>query len=211
MHGTVLAVHFATYHIMILVYFTVGSTSSGSAFVIAPNLGAKTTFKSISLWRWLLPLYFLIWFTHLDPLFWSFMCLSLRQIISWHFMNLCLYPFTSTSVQTSQSYRRLDGLTSLPGDTNSFQTLSSSDLANCKRLGVTFFCEGCTVLKTSIVHNCMGSLFLASATLIRANCKFRISETREKVFSLGNNTWLVYSVGTIAPTRYVPRLRSLLP
>ncbi len=26
---------------MILVYFTVGSTSSGSAFVIAPNLGAK--------------------------------------------------------------------------------------------------------------------------------------------------------------------------
>jgi hypothetical protein len=29
------------YHIMILIYFTVGSTSSGSAFVIAPNLGAK--------------------------------------------------------------------------------------------------------------------------------------------------------------------------
>jgi hypothetical protein len=28
------------YHIMILVYFTVGSTSSGSAFVIAPKLGA---------------------------------------------------------------------------------------------------------------------------------------------------------------------------
>jgi hypothetical protein len=26
---------------MILIYFTVGSTSSGSAFVIAPNLGAK--------------------------------------------------------------------------------------------------------------------------------------------------------------------------
>jgi hypothetical protein len=30
------------YHIMILIYFRVGSTSSGSAFVIAPNLGAKT-------------------------------------------------------------------------------------------------------------------------------------------------------------------------
>jgi hypothetical protein len=39
----------ATYHIMILVYFTVGSTSSGSAFVIAPKLGAKTIFESISL------------------------------------------------------------------------------------------------------------------------------------------------------------------
>ena len=31
----------ALYHIMILIYFTVGSTSSGLAFVIAPNLGAK--------------------------------------------------------------------------------------------------------------------------------------------------------------------------
>ncbi len=47
---------------MILVYFTVGSTSSGSAFVIAPKLGAKTIFESISLWRWLLPPYFLIRF-----------------------------------------------------------------------------------------------------------------------------------------------------
>jgi hypothetical protein len=34
-------VFWSIYHIMILVYFTVGSTSSGSAFVIAPNLGAK--------------------------------------------------------------------------------------------------------------------------------------------------------------------------
>jgi hypothetical protein len=38
-----------TYHIMILDYFTVGSTSSGSAFVIAPNLGSKTIFESILL------------------------------------------------------------------------------------------------------------------------------------------------------------------
>jgi hypothetical protein len=55
------------YHIMILVYFTVGSTSSGSAFVIAPILGAKTIFESISLWSQLLPLYFLIQFTDSDP------------------------------------------------------------------------------------------------------------------------------------------------
>ncbi len=47
---------------MILVYFTVGSTSSGSAFVIAQKLGDKTIFESISLWRQLLPLYFLIRF-----------------------------------------------------------------------------------------------------------------------------------------------------
>jgi len=97
------------------------------------------------------------------------------------------------------------------GDTNSFQTLSSSDLAACKRLGPTFFCEGRMVLKTNIVHDCMGSLFLATSTLIKANCKFRISDTREKIFSLGNNTWLVYSIGTIATNQVCPKSKSNTP
>jgi len=95
------------------------------------------------------------------------------------------------------------------GDTNSFQTLSSSDLAACKRLGQTFFCEGRTVLKTNIVHDCMGSLFLATSTLIKANCKFHISDTREKIFSLGNNTWLVYSIGTIATNQVCPNIATM--
>jgi len=38
---------------MILVYFTVGSTSSGSAFVIVPNLGAKTTYFLIQFPDWI--------------------------------------------------------------------------------------------------------------------------------------------------------------
>ncbi len=33
--------HCFLYHIMILVYFTVGSTSSGSAFIIAPKLSSS--------------------------------------------------------------------------------------------------------------------------------------------------------------------------
>ncbi len=97
------------------------------------------------------------------------------------------------------------------GDTNSFQTLSSSDLAGWRRLGTTFFCEGRTVLKTNIIHDCMGSLFLASSTLIKASCKFRISDTWEKIFSLGNNTWLVYSVGTIATNHVCPKARTSSP
>jgi hypothetical protein len=60
------------------------------------------------------------------------------------------------------------------GDTEIFQTLLSSDLASCKHLGSTFFCEDRTVLKTNIVHDCMGYLFLASSMLIKANCKFWI-------------------------------------
>jgi len=77
--------------------------------------------------------------------------------------------------------------------------------------GSTFSCEGCTVLKTNIVNDCMGSLFLAGATLIKANCKFRILDTREKIFSLGNNTWLVNSVGTIATNHECLKPRSSSP
>ncbi len=91
------------------------------------------------------------------------------------------------------------------GDTANFQTLSSSDLAGCRRLSQTFFCTGSSVLKTNLVHDCLRSLFLGTAMLIKSNCKFRISDTREKIFSLGNNTWLIYSVGTIATNQYCPK------
>ncbi len=70
------------------------------------------------------------------------------------------------------------------GDTETFQTLSSSDLVGCRRLGQTFFCEGHPVLKTNLVHDCLGSLFLGTATLIKAKCKFRISDTRERFLAL---------------------------
>jgi hypothetical protein len=92
------------------------------------------------------------------------------------------------------------------GDTETFQTLSLSDLAGCRRLGQTFFCTGSSVLKTNLVHDCLGSLFLGTAMLIKANCKFRISDTREKIFSLANNTWLIYS----PQTSIAPRLEFLL-
>ncbi len=70
------------------------------------------------------------------------------------------------------------------GDTETFQTLPSSDIAGCRRLGQTFFCEGRTVLKTNLVNDCLGSLFLASSTLIKANCKFRISDTWDRFLAL---------------------------
>jgi hypothetical protein len=92
-----------------------------------------------------------------------------------------------------------------------FQTLSSSDLANCKCLGKTFFCEGRSILQTNIINNCLGSLYLRSATLIKHNRKFRIERTREKIYSLGNNTWLVYSVGTITTNQVCPKAGTLLP
>jgi hypothetical protein len=97
------------------------------------------------------------------------------------------------------------------GNTEAFQTLSSSDLANCKRLDKTFFCEGRSVLQTNIVNDCLGSLYLGSSTLIKNNCKFQIDSTREKIYSLGNNIWLVYSFGTIATNQVCPKTNTLLP
>jgi len=96
-------------------------------------------------------------------------------------------------------------------NTEAFQTLSTSDLANCKRLGNTFFCDGRSVLQTNIVENCLGSLYLGSSSLIKANCKFCIDSTREKIYNLGNNTWVVYSIGTIATNQVCPRDNSLSP
>jgi hypothetical protein len=97
------------------------------------------------------------------------------------------------------------------GNTEAFQTLSTSDLANCKHLGNTFFCDGRSVLQTNIVENCLGSLYLGSSSLIKAKCKFRIDNTREKIYNLGNNTWVVYSIGTIATNQVCPRDNSLSP
>jgi hypothetical protein len=65
--------------------------------------------------------------------------------------------------------------------------------------------------RTNIVLDCIGSLYLGSATLIKANCKFCIDSTREKIYSLGNNTWVVYSIGTIATNQVCPRAGTLSP
>jgi hypothetical protein len=97
------------------------------------------------------------------------------------------------------------------GNTEAFQTLSTSDLANCKHLGQTFFCEGRSVLQTNIVQDCLGSLYLGSTTLIKTNCKFQIDSTMEKIYSLGNNPWLVYLIGTIATNQVCPKSGMLSP
>jgi hypothetical protein len=74
-----------------------------------------------------------------------------------------------------------------------------------------FFCEGRSILQTNIIQDCLGSLYLGSATLIKANCKFHIDNTKEKIHSLGNNTWVIYSIGTIATNQVCPKAGTLSP
>jgi len=127
----------------------------------------------------------------------------------YEFISLPIYFNFSSNVSVVPDVGKQDLIAI--GNTEAFQTLSSSDLANCKRMGKTFFCEGRSILQTNIVEDCLGSLYLGSSTLIKNNCKFRIATTREKIFSLGNNTWLVYSIGTIATNQVCPKTNTLSP
>jgi hypothetical protein len=45
--------------------------------------------------------------------------------------------------------------------------------------------------------SCLGSLYLANAEAIQTTCKFKVAEASEKIFELAENTWAVYSTGTI--------------
>jgi hypothetical protein len=62
------------------------------------------------------------------------------------FHNLTNFNFSS-NVSVIPDVGKSDLITF--GNTEAFQTLSTSDLANCKRLGQTFFCEGRSIFQTN--------------------------------------------------------------
>jgi hypothetical protein len=82
----------------------------------------------------------------------------------YEFISLPIYFNFSSNVSVIPDVGKQDLIAI--GNTEAFQTLSSSDLANCKRLGKTFFSEGHSILQTNIVDDCLGSLYLGSATLL---------------------------------------------
>jgi len=90
------------------------------------------------------------------------------------------------------------------GHSQSFQTISSSDLHTCLHLRDTFFCKGRKVMETSLKRSCLGTLYVANFHLIQNNCRFKIAEARKKIFELSENTWAVYSVGTISTNEVCP-------
>ncbi len=53
-------------------------------------------------------------------------------------------------------------------------------------------------METSLKRACLGALYMANSNVIQTNCWFNIAKAREKIFELSENTWAVYSVGTIS-------------
>jgi len=90
------------------------------------------------------------------------------------------------------------------GHSQSFQAISSTDLHACLHLGDTFFCKGRKVMETDLKRSCLGSLYMANSQSIQTHCRFKIAEAREKIFELSENTWAVYSIGTISTNQVCP-------
>ena len=84
------------------------------------------------------------------------------------------------------------------GHSQSFQAISSTDLHTCLHLGGTFFCTGRKVMETNLKRSCLGTLYMANSNSIQNHCRFKIAEAREKIYKLSENTWAVYSIGTIS-------------
>jgi hypothetical protein len=90
------------------------------------------------------------------------------------------------------------------GHSQSFQAISSTDLHACLHFGDTFFCKGRKVMETSLKRSCLGARYMANSNLIQNHCQFKIAKAREKIFKLSENTWAVYSVGTISTNEVCP-------
>jgi hypothetical protein len=52
---------------------------------------------------------------------------------------------------------------------------------------------------------------MANSESIQNHCRFRIADAREKIFELSENTWAVYSVGTISTNEVCPAGNDITP
>jgi hypothetical protein len=95
------------------------------------------------------------------------------------------------------------------GHSQSFQAISSTDLHTCMHLGDTFFCKGRKVMETNLKRSCLGALYMANSNSIQNHCRFKIAEAREKIFELSENTWAVYSIGTISTNQVCPAAKDI--
>jgi len=90
------------------------------------------------------------------------------------------------------------------GSTNLFKTMPSSELANYLHLGDTFFCKGRKELRTDIDQDCLAALHYGTTAHIKEQCQFRITKTKEKVFKIAENSWIVYATGSFVMDQRCP-------
>jgi len=77
------------------------------------------------------------------------------------------------------------------GKYHQYKILGQTNLAGCTKLGQNFLCEGRSMLRTGIEDSCLGALFLHKLPGVLKHCQVQLGETRETVFQIGPNQWLV--------------------
>ena len=92
----------------------------------------------------------------------------------------------------------------------SYQTLSSSDLRNCIKMGESYFCKERNVLLTDLTKTCIRSLYLASANNIQQQFKFSIGDAQERLLNLDSSTHVVYSLGTISTNHVCLKAKTIV-
>jgi hypothetical protein len=65
-------------------------------------------------------------------------------------------------------------------------------------------------METSLKRSYLGALYLANPDAIQSNCWFRIAEATEKMFKLLENTWTMYSMGSINMNEVCPTMNNIM-
>ena len=112
---------------------------------------------------------------------------------------LKLYKFVSTPILFNATM----GHTVMPrapnedyiafNNENLFKVLKESELALCRKLGNTYLCSGRTAAMTQMDRTCLGSLITHNFVGIEKHCEFETEVTREQVFEISSNRWLIHS------------------
>jgi len=120
-------------------------------------------------------------------------------------MNFCYYQSTSISPKTSPSHWTSDKQTCLQSDTLSlFKPFPAQTYTLVSTSGTPSLCKGRKFMETRLKRSCLGALYMANSESIQNHCLFKIADARVKIFELSENTWAVYSVGTISTNRVCP-------
>jgi hypothetical protein len=59
-------------------------------------------------------------------------------------------------------------------------------------------------METNLKRSYLGALYMANSNSIQNHCRLKIAEAREKIFELSENSWAVYSIGTISTNKVCP-------
>jgi hypothetical protein len=78
-------------------------------------------------------------------------------------------------------------------ENNNFKIVSATDFATCTQHSKIFLCKSGEILKTNLLEDCMGSLFMRNKEAVQTNCKFEIKPIKEEIFRLNHHEFMVYS------------------